>query len=40
MRSMSFKTGKVTILFDGAYFLLAVTVEGDQGSRHKINCAV
>ena len=33
IRSMSFKSGKQmlnTILFDGAFFLLAVTVEGDE----------
>ena len=36
MHSMSFKTGKricFTIFFDGAYFLLAVMVEGDESSR-------
>ena len=35
MRSMSFKTGKRmlnTIFFNGAYFLLAVAVEGDESS--------
>ena len=34
MHSMSFKTGKrmLTIFFDGAYFLLAVMVEGDESS--------
>ena len=34
MRSMSFKPGNgcFTILFDGAYFLLAVMVEGDESS--------
>ena len=32
---MSFKTGKLmfTILFDGAYILLAVMVEGDESSQ-------
>ena len=37
MRSMSFKTGTQIlysiILFDGAYFVLAVMVEGDERSR-------
>ena len=37
MRSMSFKTGKwmFKILFDGAYFLLALMVEGDKGNQLK-----
>ena len=36
MHSMSFKTGKrmlYNFFFDGAYFLLAVMVEGDESSR-------
>ena len=35
MHSMSFKVGNVcfTILFDGAYFLSAVMVEGDESNR-------
>ena len=38
LRSMSIKTGNgcFTILFDGAYFLLAVMVEGDESSRPRM----
>ena len=38
MRSMSFKleNGCFTILIDGAYFLLAVMVEGDESRQLRI----
>ena len=35
MHSMSFKVGNIpfTIIFDGAYFLQAVMVEGDESNQ-------